>query len=200
MSCAAAASAVPIDSVGDSFAVSFDGSVKGVLTPGLTASASFLVTEFDGAAGRVVLQISLSNTTDTTLFKQARVSALGFDVDATLSGASASGLFGHALLGSQFPSQFGPVDVCAIGNPNSCSSGRNAGALLGQSGVVTLTLSFAGPLTALDLSNFGVRYQTLEPVGPFIEDSGTGHGTVPEPRVLALLGAAGLALFGRRRR
>lgn len=199
LSFAAAANAVPIDSVGDTFSVSFDGNVATKPVAGLTAAATFLVTEFDGAAGRVVLEIRLRNTTDTSLFRQARVSALGFDVDADLSSASASGLLDHAVLGGQFPNQFGPVDVCVIGNPNNCSGGRNAGAKLGESGVVTLTLTFSGPVTSVDLTNFGVRYQTVEPVCTFVDDSGTGHGTVPEPRVLALLGAAGLALLGRRR-
>jgi hypothetical protein len=197
---AAAADAVPIDAVGDTFRVDFDGNVATQPVPGLTASATFLVTELDAAAGRVVLQISLTNTTDPSLFRQSRVSALGFDVDASLASASASGLFGHAVLGGQFPNQFGPVDVCAIGNPNNCSGGRNGGVQIGQSGVVTLVLSFSGPIAALDLTNFGVRYQTIEPICKFVDDSGTGHGTVPEPHALALLGAAGLALLGRRRR
>jgi hypothetical protein len=200
LSFAAAAGAVPIDAVGDTFRVDFDGNVARQPTPGLTASATFLVTEFDGAGGRVVLQITLTNTTDPGLFRQSRVSALGFDVDVALKTASSTGLLDQAVLGGQFPNQFGPVDVCAIGNPNNCSGGRNAGAKIGQTGVFTLTLTFSGGVSSLDLTNFGVRYQTIEPVGCFVDDSGTGHGTVPEPRLLALLGAAGLVVLGRRRR
>jgi hypothetical protein len=198
---ATAASAVPIDAAGDAFVVSFDGNVEGQPAPGLTASASFLVTHFDAAAGQVVLEITLTNTTDPALFRQSRVSALGFDVDAQLTGAASSGLFDHAVLGGQFPNQFGPVDVCAIGNPNNCADGHNDNAKIGETGVFTLTLSFAGPIAGLELTNFGVRYQTVEPVCEFVDDSGTGRGAVvPEPRAMALLGAAGLALFGSRRR
>jgi len=201
LSLATAASAVPIDSVGDTFTVSFDGNIDTDQTPGLTASATFLVTDLDAAAGRVVLRISLDNTSDASLWQSTRVSAIGFDVNGSLSSASASGLFQYALTGGKFPNQFGPVDVCMVDNRNNCTGGQNGGVTLGQDGVITLTLSFAGPIGSLELTNFGVRYQSLSSseLG-FRGASGTGAGTVPEPRALALLGAAGLALLGRRRR
>jgi hypothetical protein len=190
-----------VGAVGDAFSVSFDGNVATQPTPGLTASASFLVTSFDAAAGQITFQVTVANTTDPLLFQNARVSALGFDVDATLAGATASGVFDSAVLGGQLPNQFGAVDVCASGNPNDCSGGGNAGLNLGQSGVFTLVLRFAGPIASVDLGHFGVRYQSVNPVGCFVDDSGTGTGmVVPEPRALALLGAAGLALLGTRRR
>lgn len=200
---AGAANALSIDAVGDSFTVDFDGNVEGDTIAGLGASATFLVTELDAAAGRVVLEISLSNTADASLFSSARVSAIGFDVSGgELAAATASGLFRFAVLGGQFPNRFGPVDVCAIDNRNNCSGGGSGGVHVGESGVLTLTLSFAGPLGSLDLSNFGVRYQSLTAQALALCDaSGTGSGTpVPEPRALALIGIAGLALLGRKRR
>jgi hypothetical protein len=181
--------------------VSFDGNVETQAVPGLGAAATILVTEFDGAAGHVVLQISLENTSDAGLWESARVSAIGFNVNAEIASASASGLFSSAVLGGQFPNQFGSVDVCAIDNANNCSGGAQGGLQLGEHDVVTLTLNLAGPITSLDLTKFGVRYQSLDSseLG-FDGDSGTGTGTVPEPHVLALLGAAGLARIGRKRR
>ena len=198
---ATSANAVSIDAVGDTFTVEFDGNVETELVSGLSASATFLVTELDAAAGRVVLEISLHNTADAALWKSARVSAIGFDVDATLTSAAASGLFSHAVTGGKFPNQFGPVDVCAVDNAHNCSGGRWGGVKLGKSGVITLTLQLAGPIAALELTNFGVRYQSLTSKSLELCDaSGTGTGTVPEPRALALLGAAGLALWGRKKR
>ncbi len=199
---ASPALAVPIDSVGDSFTVEFDGNVEGNDVAGLTASATFLVTEFDAASGRVVLAIELSNTTDTSLWSTARVSALGFDVSGDIETVSTSGLFQHAVVGGRFPNQFGPVDVCVIDNRNNCSGGRNGGVQIGENGSITLALNFAGPISSVDLSNFGVRYQSLTaPDFGCDEASGTGHGeVVPEPRLLGLLGIAGLALLSTRRR
>jgi hypothetical protein len=158
------------------------------------------VTEFDSAAGRAVVQIALSNTSDAALWQGTRVSAIGFDVDADLAGASASGLFAQVVTGGKFPNQFGPVDVCAVDNPNNCSGGQNGGVTLGNSGVVALTLHFESGLPSLALGHFGVRYQSLDSKAlGFCDASGTGSGTVPEPSLLGLLGAAGLALYGRRR-
>jgi hypothetical protein len=197
-----AASAVTIDSVGDSFTAQFGGSIERIDMPGLTASASFLVTEFDAATGHVVLEITLSNTTDASIWEGARVSALGFDVDAKIESASASGLFAHAVLGGRFPNGVGRRDVCAIDNERNCSGGANGGVTLGQSGVITLTLEFGRPIASLDLTDFVVRYQSLDSEELGISgDSGTGDAeVVPEPRLLALLGVAGLALLGSRKR
>ena len=197
-----AAHAVAISAAGDAFEVDFDGNLSGEPAAGLTASARFLVTRFDAAEGRVVLEITLTNTTDTRYFHGARVSALGFDVDAPLPEARASGLFENAVVAGQFPNGFGPIDVCASSQPNNCSGGRKAGVRIGQSGVLTLELDFDGPLESLELTNFGVRYQSVNARDCLPDDSGTGHGTpsVPEPRAFALLGVAGLAWFGRKRR
>jgi hypothetical protein len=235
---ATAASAVPIDSVGDTFTVAFDGNVEARPVPGLTASATFLVSEFDSAAGRVVLEISLANTADPSIWKSALVAAICFDVDAPLVSASASGLFSHTVLGKMLLSPFGALDVCATDDGRGCSGERKAsfhsrgrggdghrggrqrggheggkhsgghwkdghesGVEVGQSGVLTMTLQLEGPIASLDLSSFGVRYEDLTSRSLKLCDaSGTGRGTVPEPRALALLGAAGLALWGRKRR
>lgn len=199
---AATASATPIDSVGDSFAVDFAGRAGSGTVPGLTARASFLVSEFDAATGHVVLEITLTNTTDASIWEGSRVSAIGFNVDQTVVSASSSGLFAHALTGGHFPRIRGPLDVCAVDSPTNCSRGGNGGVTIGQSGVIALTLEFGGPIASLDLSRFVVRYQALDSAQLSISrDSGVGEGAVvPEPRLLGLLGVAGLVLAGSRER
>jgi opacity protein-like surface antigen len=198
----AAASAVTIDSVGDSFTVDFAGSAGNGTEPGLTARASFLVAEFDAATGHVVLEITLTNTTDASIWESSRVSAIGFNTDHEIASASSSGVFSQAVMGGRFPGIRGLLDVCAVDNPNNCSGGGNGGVTIGQSGVVTMTLEFGGPISSLDLSRFVVRYQSLNSEELEIcDDSGVGEGVVvPEPRLLALLGVAGLAIVGSRKR
>jgi hypothetical protein len=192
---ATSAAAVTIDSVGDAFDVAFDGSIETESVAGLSAAATFTVTAFDAAAGVVAFEIVLRNTSDESLWQGARVSAIGFDVSTDLLSAAASGLFSSAVRDGRFPNQFGPVDVCAIDNRNNCSGGGSGGVQLGESGTLSLTLTFVHPLDSLDLTRFGVRYQSLGSHDlHFCDASGTGHGTVPEPASLALLGAAAAML------
>ena len=198
LSLAGSAGATSVDSIGDTFSVQFDGNVATQTLPGLSAFATFTVTSFDAATGQVVLSIALQNTTDSSIWQSARVSALGFDVAPTATSASASGLFSYAVLGGQFPNQFGPVDVCAINNRNNCSGGGNGGLLIGQNGTITMSLSFGGPITTIDFTNFGVRYQSLSSQSLGLTGaSGTGRGTppVPEPASAALF-ALGVGIVG----
>lgn len=201
--------AVTLSSVGDAFTVSFAGNVNGTNTPGLTSQASVLVTSFQ--ARSISLSITLTNTTDATLFSGSRVSAIGFDPSVPLAGASSSGLFANAVTGNAFPNGFGPVGVCAIQNRNNCKGGANGGVGLGQSGTMLLTLDFAAPVASVDLSNFGVRYQGVDSTRLGLSGaSGTGRPGggpvpgIPEPGaglVFALgMTLAGAALRSRRAR
>ncbi|MEL0210680.1 MAG: cistern family PEP-CTERM protein, partial [Novosphingobium sp.] len=90
------------------------------------------------------------------------------------------------------------------------------GLLLGESGTGSFTLSFAAPVSALTLSDFYVRYQSISGVPGISSASGSGTMTstsggstggstggtpVPEPGMLGLFGAGliGLALARRNR-
>lgn len=186
---ASAASATTVDSLGDTFSVQFDGNVATQSVPGLSALATVTVTSFDAAAGTVVLDIALTNDTDASIWQSARVSSIGFDVDPNVTGASASGVFSYAVLSGKYPNQFGPIEVCAINNKNNCSGGGSGGLLIGQSGAVTMKLDFGGPISQIDLTNFGVRYQSLDSQSLGLRGaSGTGHGTppIPEPASAAV--------------
>ena len=195
-----------INATGDTFSVNFGGNVGGVDVPGLTASADFTVASFTSTS--VILDIKLSNTTDGSIWESSRVSAIGMNVSEPIASASTSGVFQYAILDSKFPNQYGSLDVCAIDNKNNCNGGGGGGLTMGQMGTVTLTLNFANSITSLDLSNIGVRWQSLASKQLGISgDSGTGGGggddtpggAVPEPSAIIVF-AAGMLLAGSRLR
>lgn len=191
------ASAVTVDSVGDSFTVNFGGNVEGVDVSGLSASALFEVTSISG--NTLVMDITLANTT-SILWESARVSAFGFDTNPEIVSASVdSAVFSNVNLDGQFPNGFGSVDLCVINNRNNCNGGASGGLGIGGSTVVTLSLTFQNPVTAVELENFGVRYQSLTSSAlGFDGDSGTGRPSnpIPEPRSTAMFLLGGLLVAG----
>ncbi|MBM4334327.1 MAG: hypothetical protein FJ108_00245 [Deltaproteobacteria bacterium] len=191
------AAAVTVDSVGDSFTVNFGGNIKGVDVSGLSASALFEVTSISG--NTLVMDITLTNTT-SVLWESARVSAFGFNTNPEIVSASVdSTVFANVNLGGQFPNGFGSVDLCVINNRNNCTGGRKGGLTIGQSTGITLSLTFQNPISAVDLDNFGVRYQSLTSSAlGFDGASGTGRPSnpIPEPRSTAMYLLGGLLVAG----
>jgi hypothetical protein len=193
--------AVTVDSADDSFTVDFGGNIEGSDVPGLTASALFEVESISGDT--LVLSITLTNTSNE-LWESARISALGFDTDPSIESASlSSAVFGNVNLGGSFPNGFGSVDVCVINNRNNCNGGRSGGLNLGESTQFLLTLNFHDSISAVELENFGVRYQSLtsEELG-FDGDSGTGRpgNPIPEPGSTAMFLIGGVIVAGVVRR
>ena len=198
----APATAFTITGAGDSHSTTLGGNVGGNAVPGLTASVMISVVSFTGSSA--VLDITLQNTSDSNIWQSARLSAFGFDSSAPLSGGSSSGLFSSAVLGGAFPNGFGGVDICATNNPNACQGGGNGGLQIGQSGTIQMTLNFASPVNSVDISNLGVRWQSLDSRRLGIRGgSGTGgvSNPIPEPSA-ALAFGIGLAIVtaGRRRK
>jgi len=194
------ASAVEITGAGQSFDISLDGNIGGTDVAGLTGAASFDVVSFN--ANQIVLDVTLTNTSNSVLWQSARISAFGFNSDPNIVSASlSSDVFNNVILGGQFPNGFGSIDLCVINNRNNCTGGRNGGLLIGRSETMQLTLNYNGPISSINFDNFGVRYQSLSSsqLG-FNGASGTGHGTVsnpiPEPRSTALFLLGGLLVVG----
>ncbi|HIK31384.1 MAG TPA: cistern family PEP-CTERM protein [Oscillatoriales cyanobacterium M59_W2019_021] len=190
------------DDVGKSFEIEFDGNVATQNVDGLKSKAIFKLLSFDGDSAE--WDIMLSNLSDGGI--NSRTSVLGFNLDGVdlprRNFGTSTGLFSNVVKDGSLPNQFGALDVCFT-NGNNCQGGRNGGVFAGSSGNFTATLNFASAVSSFGLSNFGVRYQSIDGNG-FNGDSGTGRGMtvtpptsdkdVPEP--MTIVGSAMALGFG----
>lgn len=199
----ASAAMISFDSVGDSGTVYYGGNIAETDVEGLSASTSFTLTAIN--ASSFVFDVLVENTTNS-LWEESRVSAIGFNVDPGVTSVEASNPW-IAVLNGAFPNNFGALDICFKegGGPNSCQGGGGGGVSIGGSANFSMEMFFGSLPAAVNLDNFGVRWQSLnsEALG-FDDDSGTGTpvSKVPEPGTLGLfgLGVLGFALASRRRR
>ncbi len=187
----------------------------GASIDGLTGSTTFTLTGVSG--NDYTFDYSVANTTSAPV-TDSRISSFAFNTDPTISGAASTGAYSYTQLNSNYPNGIGTVDVCfKDASTGACAGGGSGGLTAGQSGTGSFTLSFASPVSALTLSDFYVRYQSITGVAGITSASGagtitsststsggstsTGGTPVPEPGMLGLFGAGiiGLALARRRR-
>jgi hypothetical protein len=202
-----AAHAVPMlsfSTVGDTGTIEYDGNIGTNDVDGLTAETTFTLIGISADGTEWMFEVTVRNTTDDTIWEEARVSRIGFDVDPSIVDAEATGSW-EAVLNQSFPNQFGSIDLCVQATSQGDCSGGPGGPGIGETSSFDLTLFFASAIDSVVLDNFGVRYQSLtsEQLG-FNGASGTGSGTpttrVAEPATIALLGFGllGLGLVRRR--
>lgn len=197
--------------VGTSYSFNFNGYSGGTTVAGLTGTATFTLAAT--SANSYTFNYSVSNTTSSPL--TSRISSFAFNSDPTILSATSTGAFSYTTLNSNYPNGIGTVDACfKDASTGSCAGGGSGGLTQGQTGTGTFTLNFAQPLTALTLSDFFNRYQSITGAGNISSASGTGTLTstsggtttstggtqVPEPGMLGLLGGALLAMGLIRRR
>lgn len=197
--------------LGQSYTFNYNGFSDSTTVSGLTASTTFTLTGISGST--YTFDYSVANTTSSPL--TSRVSSFGFNTNPDITGATSTGAFSYTTLDSSYPNGIGAIDVCFKDTKTgSCAGGGSGGLTTGQTGTGSFSLSFASPVTSLDLSDFYVRYQSITGAGNITSASGAGTqtstssggstsgGTVPEPGMLGLLGAAlgGMYLMRRRRK
>ncbi|MDF8335432.1 cistern family PEP-CTERM protein [Novosphingobium cyanobacteriorum] len=176
---------------------------------GLTGSTTFTLTGVSG--NDYTFDYSVANTTSAPV-ADSRISSFAFDTDPSIASASSTGAYSYTTLNSNYPNGIGTVDVCfKDAATGACAGGGSGGLTAGQTGTGTFTLSFSTAPSALTLSNFFVRYQSIVGVNGVSSASGagtisstsstTGGTPVPEPGMLGLFGAGAIALaFARRRK
>ena len=199
------AQAMRISSVGDSWTVDWQvlASATTGLSQDLSATSYWEVTSF--TATQIALDISITNTSVLTgLLTNADITTFGFGItpDAK-SSVQVANIFKNSGTGNgpnqNFPGGFTGIDVCIFAQ--GCSGGSvNKSLHAGDTDKIQLLLSgnFTGGMA--DLLYVPLKFQTnlgsFEPGGCI---NGNGCRNIPEPSILALLGA-GLIVMGLMRR
>lgn len=188
---------------GASFKTFFNGYIDQQLTQGLSAEAIFTLAEDYNGGDEVKFNVSLKNTSDSSVFSNAQVSALGFDTNRDLKDVSANGsLIDEAKQNSniaQSPGTGGKVDACFTAG-NSCTSG-GGGVNLGNSTTFLATLKFIDNMNyaSFDLNKFSVSYQNIDYINGPKGLGGVGTGEVPTPALIPGLIGAGIAALRKRK-
>ncbi len=197
-------------SLGQSRTITFDGFVDG--GPALPDLSSQLTLTLSSIVNGIYnFNYALTNTGTTGDSISSRVSGFAFNTDPNIVGASSTGTYSFANVGGNYPNGIGQVDVCFKGaSTGSCAGGGSAGVFDGQTGTGTLSLDFGGAIGGLTLSDFFVRYQSIEGLSGVTSASGrqTGSSTssssggseVPAPGMLVIFAMALLALVAPKRR
>ncbi len=194
--------------IGRWFDINVGGNIEGSDYSGLSSTFRMNVSEFNVGNGvsQVILDVegyvglkaySPFNITapDADLFESYRVSVFGFQIDPDFSDIAVSGAFDTTVIDKDIKANGGvDIDVCFNdgGPTKNCNGGANGGIWNGTMETFKITLDFDKEITSFNMSNFGVRYQSIDSAYyGFSGDSGTGTGqAAPEPFTILGTGAA----------
>ncbi len=157
---------------GTSFVMGYTGLVGGITTSNVTAQATFGFTGLSNAGKTYNFTYNLLNNSNY----DSRLSSFGFNAAPNISGVSSTGYFGFANQNANYPEGIGNVEICFTATSNGTCTGNGSGLTSNpdQSGSGTFALTFAQIMSSIELSDFAVRFQAINPT---INGSSSGVGT-----------------------
>ena len=190
---------------GGTVVVTLDGITDGpTLVQGLTAELTLTFTGVSNGGTTYNFFYSLFDSSSAPI-TGSRISSFGFDTDPNVTGGSVTGAFDVLQLDKNYP--IIPDPSFCVFDPNGTGgvcTGSGGGILQGQTGTGMLSLNFGTAPGTITLSNFVDRYQSITGAGNVTSAVGqqTSVRALPEPATWAmmLLGFAGMAAVGRRRK
>ena len=193
---------------GLSFQMGYTGLVNGTVTNNVTAQGTFGFTGVSNGGKTYNFTYNLLNNSNY----DSRLSSFGFNAAPDISSVSSTGYFGYASTNTNYP-QLGNIEICFTAVSNGTCTGNGAGLTSNpdQSGSGTFALTFANVMSSIELSDFAVRFQAINPT---INGSSSGVGTgsligldggvvsaAPDPATwMLMLTGFGLVGYSMRRR
>lgn len=204
---------VTLDSAGGAFGwtIDYNGfSDGGAPINGLLSSIGFTFLGTTSGGGNTTFNFNYQISNDSVNpITASRVSMFGFNTNPNLvtNGATSGGIFAKQGYNSNVPN-IGDIEVCfhdRNGAGTNCAGGSGGGVDIGQTSTLgTFSLTFAGTPATINLSDFYVRYQSIEGAGNVtsaVGQPGTPVSAVPEPSTwLLMIAGFGLVGFSMRRR
>jgi hypothetical protein len=187
---------------GVAFNVAYTGLVGGVSTSNVTAAGAF---NFTGTSNNGLTWNFNYSLTNNSVY-DSRISSFALNANPNISQVSSTGYFGYASQNANYPEGIGNVEICFTAVSNGTCTGNGAGLTSNpdQTGNGTFALTFAQVMTSLELDNFAVRFQSINPTVNG-SSSGVGVGSIlglsgpvsaaPEPATWAML-LLGFGLIG----
>lgn len=186
--------AATFDSAGDSILVAYTSENNGGLISGTTLYSLDSIS-YNAGANQTSFFVDATLTNTSSIDSRISVVGFGTNPNVIVNDSSVSGIFGDVSSGNI--SQGVNMEICfKDSNGNNCAGGGNGGITSGNVGNFMIELVFSGNISAIELGDYAIRYQSISGSGATTSsDIGLG-AEVPLPAsawlFLSALGGLGL--------